>query len=90
VALTRYEPKRLATLAAHGLDFADADTVIEGRVFEFPDNRTDYGERRTTTAGYLGDRMIIIVWTDRPPNRHIISMRKANARERRRYAVRLD
>ena len=84
------EAKRLATLAARGLDFADADTVIEGRVFEFPDNRKDYGERRITTVGYLGDRMVIVVWTDRLPNRHIIYMRKANAREQRRYAVRLD
>ena len=90
MVLTRDEPKRLATLAARGLDFADADTAIEGRVFEFPDNRTDYRERRITTAGHLGDRMTVVVWTDPPPDRHIISMRKANARERRRYAVRLD
>ncbi len=84
------EAKRLVTLAVRGLDFADADTVIEGRVFEFPDNRTDYGERRITTVGYLGERMVIVVWTDRPPNCHIISRQKANAREQRRYAVRLD
>ena len=82
--------KRDATLAERGLDFADADTVIDGAIFEFEDTRADYGEVRVTTIGHLDGRMIVVVWTARGTDRHIISMRKANDREKSRYADRLD
>jgi uncharacterized DUF497 family protein len=38
----------------------------------------------------LGERMIVVVWTQRGPSRHIISMRKANDRQQQRYRDRLD
>ena len=81
--------KRAATLADRGLDFADAETVFAGLVFEFPDERFDYGEERIITVGLLGGRMVVIVWTAREEDRHIISMRKANEREQERYRSRL-
>lgn len=82
--------KRERALQERGLDFADAGQVIDGAVWEFVDDRTDYGETRITTIGFLIDRMVVIVWTPRGEQRHIISMRKANARERARYASHLD
>ncbi len=81
--------KRQATLDNRGLDFADATHVFSGLVFEFVDDRTDYGETRITTIGLLDGRMVVIVWTKRGAVRHIISMRKANDREQSRYADRL-
>ena len=81
--------KRDWTLAARGLDFGDAAGVIEGLSFEFIDDRQDYGEIRMTTVGNLKGRMVIVVWTARADDYHIISMRKANAREYARYAGRL-
>jgi uncharacterized DUF497 family protein len=81
-----YDPaKRDETLAARGLDFADAETVFAGLLTESPDDRSDYGEERIVTVGYLGERMVVVVWTPRGEDRHIISMRKANKREQRRY-----
>ena len=50
-----------------------------------PDTRRDYGEPRFVTAGWLDDRMVIIVWTLRDDIRRIISLRKANAREQAAY-----
>ena len=86
-----YDPaKRDRTLAERGLDFADAAAVIDGAVWEFIDDRTDYGEVRVTTIGFLRERMVVVVWTQRDEDRHIISMRKANEREQRRYAKYLD
>jgi uncharacterized DUF497 family protein len=38
------------------------------------------------TAGHLRGRLVIIVWTQRGEVRHMISMRKANERERARLA----
>lgn len=85
-----YEPaKRAAALAERGLDFADAELVFAGPVFEFVDDRFDYGEERVVTIGLLSNRMVVVVWTMRGSARHIISMRKANGREQARYRQRL-
>jgi len=81
--------KRDEVLAKRGLDFADAPEVFGGPVFERDDDRFDYGERRIITVGLLRGRMVVLVWTPRGAARHIISMRKANDRERTRYQTRL-
>ena len=54
------------------------------------DDRFDYGEQRFVKAGRLSGRMIIVVWKQRGDARHVISMRKANEREEKRFAQRLD
>lgn len=82
--------KRAATLAERRLDFADADAVINGAIFEFVDERFDYGEERITTVGFIEARMVVVVWTARGDDRHIISMRHAHAKEQQRYKARLD
>jgi uncharacterized protein len=85
-----YDPaKRKATLAARNLDFADAESVIVGPKFQFVDDRNDYGEERITTIGLLEGRMTVVVWTRRGNDHHVISMRKANEREQRKYRNRL-
>jgi uncharacterized protein len=81
--------KRAATLAERGLDFEDAAEVFAGETLDFPDDRRDDGEVRTITVGHLRGRMVIVVWTPRGNARHVISMRKANDREKTRYAKRL-
>jgi uncharacterized DUF497 family protein len=81
-----YDPvKRDWTLRERGLDFDDAEEVFGGRIFEQEDHRHDYGEKRVITVGFLQGRMVILVWTPRGNNRHMISMRKANEREKARY-----
>lgn len=90
MAITFDPAKRDDTLASRGLDFADADEVLDGAAYEFEDERKDYGEKRNTTVGLLNGRMVIVVWTQRGEDRHIISMRKANDREKRRYREQLD
>ena len=59
------------------LDWSDA--VIE------EDDRKDYGERRYRVLGFLGDRLHAIVFTPRAGKVHVISLRKANKREEKRY-----
>ena len=82
--------KRAATLAERGLDFEDAVEIYRGDTLDFPDDRRDYGEIRTVTVGHLQGRMVIIVWTARGNARHVISMKKANAREKARFGKRLE
>jgi uncharacterized protein len=82
-----YDPaKRERTLRARGLDFEHAEQVFAGQTFDREDTRRDYGEVRIVTIGILRDRMVVVVWTQRGNDRHIISMRKANDREKARYA----
>jgi uncharacterized protein len=81
-----YDPvKRETTLRERGLDFEDAPKVFSGPEYTFEDDRQVYGETRQVTVGFLGDRMVIVIWTERGRSRRIISMRKANAREQKNY-----
>ena len=73
--------KREITLEERGLDFADAGEVFAGRRFTQIADRTDYGETRYISAGFLRGRMVVIVWTPRSDARHIISMRHCHAKE---------
>jgi len=77
--------KRDWTLRERKLDFAWATEVFAGRVFQHEDSRRDYGEIRNITVGFLRGRMVVLVWTPRGNDRHVISMRKANEREKRHY-----
>ena len=81
VRITFDPGKRDLTLKHRGLDFARAGEVFAGSTITVPDERFDYGESRFITAGYLGDRMVVIVWTARGESRHIISMRHCHAKE---------
>jgi uncharacterized DUF497 family protein len=81
-----YDPqKRERTLAERGLDFEDAAVVFGGDFYETIDDRHEYGEERRLTVGLLNERLVMVVWTPRGADRHIISMRKCNAREQNRY-----
>ena len=78
--------KRMAALKERGLDFADAAEVFDGITAEAEDTRKDYGETRIICFGLLRGRLVQIVYTPRDAGRHIISMRKANGREKARLA----
>ncbi len=78
--------KRLQTLRDRGLDFANASLVFEGATIEVDDTRRDYGERRVVCYGWLAGRLVVVGYTPRGTVRHIFSMRKANAREKIRFA----
>jgi len=81
-----YDPrKRLKTLDERAVDFDDAAEVFDGQTYDFIDDRHDYGEIRVVTVGQFRGRMMVIVWTQRGDFRHVISMRKANDREKARY-----
>lgn len=86
-----YDPaKRTKTLAERGLDMDRA-----GEVFDLPhltvvDQRREYSEERFVTVGYLDDRMVVLAWTWRGRTIRVMSMRKANVREKKRFGDRLE
>lgn len=90
MAITFDPAKREATLEERDLDFADAAEVFAGPTLTLPDDRRDYGEARWQTFGLLNGRLVLVVWTDRGADRHVISMRKCNEREKIRFGRKLD
>jgi uncharacterized protein len=82
--------KRRQTLIHRGLDMVDAELVLSADNITFEDERNDYGEERYITIGLLANRMVYVAWTLRDGAHRIISMRKANDREQKKYGPRLD
>ena len=68
---------------------ARAGEVFDGATLTVEDDRWDYGEDRFITIGFLDEAMVVLVWTPRDGAQRVISMRRANERERRLYAPRL-
>ncbi|WP_251371635.1 BrnT family toxin [Polynucleobacter sp. UB-Raua-W9] len=81
--------KREITLFARGLDMARANEVFDAPHMNQIDCRKDYGEARITTFGYLDDQPVFLAWTYRGRVRRIISIRRANEREVKKYERRM-
>ena len=81
-----FDPSKNArNIAERGLSFERvADLDWETAVSE-EDARKDYGERRVRVFGLLGRRLHVAIITIRGEAVHVISFRKANKREVRRY-----
>ena len=82
--------KDAVNLAKHGFSLLDAVGFEWETAVVWPDTRRDYGEPRMAALGYIGLRIMSVVFVDRPPEqpteRRVISLRKANTREVKRYA----
>ena len=77
--------KAAGNLRKHGVDFADAATVVyDDQAITIPEERS--GEERFVTIGMdaLG-RILVVVYTWRDERLRLISARKATPRERRQY-----
>jgi uncharacterized DUF497 family protein len=90
VRVTYDEAKRERTFRERGLDFRDAEWVFAGATLEVEDTRKDYGEVRIICYGLLAGRMVVVGYTPRGADRHVFSMRKANAREQTRIGPLLE
>jgi len=77
--------KRQQTLEHRGLDFTHCVEVFTNPHIDLEDNRSDYSEPRFISFGFLKGREVVVVWTPRGDSRRIISMRKANEREQKKF-----
>jgi hypothetical protein len=78
--------KNRANIRDHKIDFADAKSVFDGPMLVDMDERQDYGEDRWIGIGLLRNIVVAVVFTE--PSRdtiRIVSVRKANKYERKRY-----
>ncbi len=82
------EAKRHTNREKHGIDFAALAQLDWTTVQIEPDNRRDYGEDRFIAVGYVKDRLHKLIFTRRNGRVRVISFRKANRREQRKWASR--
>ena len=78
--------KDAANIAKHGVSLAEAHKLEWDSALTWPDERSEYGEARMACIGYIGLRLHYVVFVDRDDGRRVISLRKANGREVKRYA----
>ncbi|MBL8665410.1 MAG: BrnT family toxin [Candidatus Odyssella sp.] len=77
--------KAASNLRKHGVDFADAAQVfLDPFMLEYEDLGT-FAEIRFNALGMVRNRLIFLVYTERPGRIRIISARKATRHERRQY-----
>lgn len=78
--------KNTINIDKHGVSLSMAEEFEWEESVTWPDIRYDYREFRIIGLGYIGDRLYNMVFVDRGEERRIISLRKANQREVKRYA----
>ena len=81
--------KREITLFVRGLDMARASEIFDAPHMDQIDYRKNYGEERVISFGHLDNLPVVIVWTCRGIKRRIISLRRANEREIKKYQAQL-
>ncbi len=80
------EPKRQTNIREHGMDFIGCDAVFDGPVVAWDDTREAYGELRINLLGFLDGVVVHLTYTERGNDLHIISLRKAEKHEIRKFA----
>jgi uncharacterized DUF497 family protein len=79
-----------ANRAKHGVALALAEVLFAGPHLTVEDDRIDYGEARRIAFGHVRERLFVCVFVDRGSTRRIISLRKANSREVKRYGKKAE
>ncbi|MBK1693180.1 hypothetical protein CKO09_00275 [Chromatium weissei] len=84
--ITYDETKRLANLKKHGLDFIGCETIFDGPVLTWEDDRFAYGEQRINLIGWWRTAVVFMTYTEQGDTLHIISLRRATTHEIKAFA----
>ncbi|MDR2187073.1 MAG: BrnT family toxin [Azonexus sp.] len=83
--ITFDEKKRARNLDKHGIDLSDCESVFDYPMLTTEDDRFVYGEQRFKSLGWLTDRVVVLIWTDRDLGPHLISCRYGDKDETCKY-----
>jgi uncharacterized DUF497 family protein len=83
--ITYDQTKRDIVLAERGLDLAQAGAVFDGFHLTQPDAVHSDVEDRFISVGVLQEIIVIVVWMERDDARRIITMWKANDKQKTAY-----
>jgi hypothetical protein len=81
------ERKRAANLRKHGVDFAIVERFEFDTALVVIDDRKDYGEPRYRAFGVIDGRLHVLVFTARGAQTRVISLRRANDKERKNHVA---
>jgi uncharacterized DUF497 family protein len=79
--------KNSINISKHTVPLTLASELDWDNALIWPDLRSDYGEQRMVGLALIDSRLYCVVFTERGDYRRIISLRKANAREVKRYVA---
>jgi hypothetical protein len=79
------EAKRRLNRDKHGVDLAEIEGFDWEAAHVIPDERRDYGEPCWIALGLIGARVHVAIFAQRQSGRRLISLRKANLREARKW-----
>jgi uncharacterized DUF497 family protein len=83
-----YDPaKSEKNMALRGLSFELVSEFEWETSLIAEDIRHDYAEKRYQALGFIGMKLYMLVFTLRAELIHIISLRRANQRERKKYVT---
>ena len=88
--ITWDESKQQSNLRDHHLDFVGCDAVFDAPVFTWDDDREAYGELRINLLGWLKGVVVHMTYTECGDDLHVISLRKAEKHEIRRYIAEIS
>ncbi|WP_130471537.1 BrnT family toxin [Candidatus Magnetaquicoccus inordinatus] len=77
--------KSMKNIRERGISFDDAVRFDFKTALFSVDDRHDYGEKRYVAIGYLDHRLHVLCFVETVNGIRVISFRKANAREVKRY-----
>jgi uncharacterized protein len=77
--------KHESTRRERGFGFDYAARIFLGPIVESVDRRRDYGEARIRAIGQIDGRIYVVIYTDRPGMRWIISAWKASGKDVRTW-----
>ena len=77
--------KNARNIATRGISFERVLAFEWDSALIVSDSRRDYGESRFQAFGLIAERLHVLVFTPRSGKTHIISLRKANKRQVKRY-----
>jgi uncharacterized DUF497 family protein len=82
-----FDPKKnAANIAKHGVSLAEGDGVLLDPLGVTIDDDSSVGEARSITIGLNAfGALMVVVWTQRPGDTRLISVRNATPKERRAY-----
>lgn len=87
IKLTFDPAKNARNIDIRSMDFTDAAKFDWSTALIAQDIRQDYSELRYQALGYVDEHVCMLVFTHRGDAIHVISFRRANKRERTRYAT---
>jgi hypothetical protein len=77
--------KRNSNIFKHGLDFVGCESIFDAPVSITEDASESYGEQRLNAIGWLQGFVVCLTYTERDDDFHVISLRKAEKHEIRRF-----